>query len=170
MDIFRNSVLPVTVILITVYGLYKKLPVFTVFCEGAKKALVQTANLLPALTALAVSVSMLTSSGVTELLQELMSPLCRLIGFPEEVVPLCLISPLSGSGSTAVLESILKTCSPDSLAGKTASVIAGASETTFYAVAVYYGSVGITKTRHTIPSALMADITSYITAAIILKS
>lgn len=169
MNIFRNSVLPVTVILITLYGLYKKLPVFTVFCDGAKKAIKQTADLLPALTALAVSVSMLTSSGATELLSQLLSPLCELTGFPEEVLPLCLISPLSGSGSIAVLEDILRTYSPDSLIGKTASVIAGASETTFYAVAVYYGSVGITKTRHTIPSALAADIAGYITAAMLYR-
>ena len=166
MNIFHNSILPFSIILIASYGLYKKLPVFTIFCEGAKKALKQTADLLPALTALTVSVSMLISSGASEIITGIFSPLCRLTGFPEEVLPLCFISPVSGSAAISVLENIFRTCSPDSPAGQLASIIAGASETTFYAVAVYFGSAGITKTRYTIPAALTADIANY-TAAFI---
>lgn len=168
MEIFRNSVLPFAVLLIVLYGLYKKIPVFSVFVQGAQKALKETAELLPVLTALSLSVSMLTSSGSTELITELFSPLCRLTGFPPEVIPLCLITPLSGSGSVAVLEDILRRYSPDSSIGRLASVIAGASETTFYTIAVYYGSVGITGTRHTVPCALTADLTSYVVAAFLL--
>lgn len=166
MEIFQNAVLPFTAVSIILYGLFKKLPVFTLFIQGAKKALQQIADLLPSLTALTVAVSMLTSSGGTEMLSELISPFTDMLGIPEEVLPLCIISPLSGSGSLAVLEEILNEFSPDSYIGRTASVIAGASETTFYAVAIYYGSVGITKTRHTLPAALTADITSYISAAL----
>lgn len=166
MNIFHNSILPFSIILLASYGLYKKLPVFTIFCEGAKKALKQTADLLPALTALTVSVSMLISSGASEILTGIFSPLCRLTGFPEEVLPLCFISPVSGSAAISVLENIFRTCSPDSPAGQLASIIAGASETTFYAVAVYFGSAGITKIRYTIPAALTADIANY-TAAFI---
>ncbi|MBR3767408.1 MAG: spore maturation protein [Clostridia bacterium] len=166
MEFFQSAVLPFTAAFIVLYGLIKKLPVFELFLNGAKKALKQTADLLPALTALTVAVTMLTSSGGTDFISELLAPLTELIGIPKEVLPLCIISPLSGSGSLAVLEEILSTYSPDSYIGRTASVIAGASETTFYAVAVYYGSVGITKTRHTLPSALTADLVSYIAAAI----
>lgn len=169
MDIFRNSVLPLTVITISLYGLYKKVPVFTVFTSGAKKALTVTAELLPVLTALTLSVSMFTSSGADKILSELLSPLCSLTGFPPEIVPLCMITPLSGSGSIVVLRDILKKFSPDSRVGKIASVIAGASETTFYASTVYFGSVGITRTRHTIPSGLIADITGFIAASLIIR-
>lgn len=166
MNFFQNIILPAVIIIILSSGLVKKLPVFSIFIEGAEKALKQTADLLPALMALTVAVTMLGSSGASEILCSLFSSVMKLIGIPEEVLPLCIIAPFSGSGSIAALEEILKLYSPDSFVGRTASVIAGASETTFYAVAVYYGSVGITKTAHTIPAALTADITSYIAAAL----
>ena len=166
MEIFQNAVLPFTAVFIIIYGLFKRIPVFTVFIKGAKKALPQIADLLPALTALTVGVGLLTASGGTKLLTQFLSPISDIIGIPREVLPLCIISPFSGSGSLAVLEDILNNFSPDSYIGRTASVIAGASETTFYAVAVYYGSVGITKTRHTIPAARTADIVSYVSAAL----
>ncbi len=165
MEIFQSLILPFTVIFTVLYGLFKKLPVFEIFIRGAKKALGQTADLLPALTALFIAVQMLTASGGTDILCTALSPVTSILGIPDEVLPLCLLSPLSGSGTLAVLEDILTKYSPDSYIGKTASVIAGASETTFYAVAVYFGSVGITKSRHTIPSALVADITAFIAAS-----
>ncbi len=165
METFQNLILPFTVFSVMLYGIINKLPVFEIFLKGAKKALSGTAEILPALTALCLTVSMLSSSGVLEITGRLLSPVCELFGIPGEVLPLCIISPLSGSGSLSVLEEIFREFSPDSYVGRTASVIAGASETTFYAVAVYYGSVGITKTRHTIPAALAADITTYIAAA-----
>lgn len=166
MEFFQNIILPAVTVTVIIYGLIKKLPVFELFLSGAKKALIQTAELLPALTALCVMVSMLSSSGTIALFSDILSPVAEFFGLPREVLPLCIISPLSGSGSIAVLEDILMNFSPDSYIGRTASVIAGASETTFYAVAVYYGSVGITKTRHTIPAALTADIVTYIAAAL----
>lgn len=165
METFQNLILPLTVSFIILYGLLNKLPVFEIFLKGAKKALSGTAELLPALTALCIIVAMLSASGVLELSGKLLAPLSALLGIPSEVIPLCIISPLSGSGSLSVLQDIFSDFSPDSYIGRTASVIAGASETTFYAVAVYFGSVGITKTRHTIPAALAADITTYIAAA-----
>lgn len=165
METFQNLVLPLTVAIIILYGIISKLPVFEIFLKGAKKALPATADLLPALTALCLTVSMLSASGALELTGKLLSPVADLLCIPREVLPLCIISPLSGSGGLSVLEEIFREFSPDSYIGRTASVIAGASETTFYAVAVYYGSVGITKTRHTIPAALTADIITYIAAA-----
>jgi len=165
MEIFQNILMPAVTVAVIIYGLIKKLPVFDIFLKGAKNALKQTGDLLPALTALFLAVKMLESSGAAELLTSFLSPAARLLGIPEEVLPLCIISPFSGSGSIAVLENILSEFHPDSVIGRTASVIAGASETTFYAVAVYYGSVGITKTRHTIPAALTADIVSFIAAS-----
>lgn len=166
METFQNLILPITVFSVILCGIINKLPVFEIFLKGAKKALSDTAEILPALTALCITVSMLSSSSALEIPGRLLSPLCGFLGIPEEVLPLCIISPLSGSGSLSVLEEIFREFSPDSYIGRTASVIAGASETTFYAVAVYYGSVGITKTRHTIPAALAADITTYIAAAL----
>ena len=165
MDFFQSLVLPFTLSAVILYALLKRLPVFEIFISGAKKALSQLLELLPCLTALCVMVSVLDASGLIPLLCKFLAPAFSFIGIPQEVLPLCIISPLSGSGSIAVLQEIFAEFSPDSYIGRTASVIAGASETTFYAVAIYYGSAGITKTCHTIPCALIADLTTYAAAA-----
>ena len=81
------------------------------------------------------------------------------LGFPPELFPLALLRPVSGSGALAVLDDIYKSCGVDSFIGRAASVMMGSTETTFYAIAIYYGSVGISKTRHTVPCALAADFT-----------
>ena len=169
MNFFQNLFLPLTVSSVILYAFLKRLPVFEIFISGAKKAVRQISDLLPCLTALCVMVSVLDSSGAISLFCRLVKPVFDIAGIPEEVLPLCLISPLSGSGSIAVLQNIFSDFSPDSYIGRTASVIAGASETTFYTIAVYYGSVGITSTRHTVPCALIADITSFIAAAFFCK-
>ena len=166
MELFNNIIMPLTVSFIILYGLFRRLPVFDIFIEGAEKAVTQAISLLPCLTALCLIVSALSSSGATELISHMLSPVGRLAGIPEEVLPLCIISPLSGSGSIAVLEEIFTKYPPDTYIGRTASVIAGASETTFYAIAVYYGSAGIKKIRHTLPAALMADLTTYVAASL----
>jgi spore maturation protein B len=105
---------------------------------------------------------MLRASGALDLFVNFLSPLANSLGFPAQVLPLMLLRPISGSGSIAVVDSIFKTCGVDSFAGRVASVMSGSTETTFYAIAVYYGSVGIRKTRHTIPAALSADIVGFI--------
>ena len=84
-------------------------------------------------------------------------------------MPLALLNPISGGGALSLYENILKTSGPDSYVGRVASVMMGSTETTFYAVAVYYGSVGIRKTRQTVPAAICADITSYIASSWIVK-
>ena len=166
MELFNNIIMPLTVSLIILYGIFRRLPVFDIFIEGAKKAVEQATGLLPCLTALCLIVSALSTSGATELISHALSPVARLAGIPEEVLPLCIISPLSGSGGIAVLQEIFTEFPPDTYIGRTASVIAGASETTFYAIAVYYGSAGIKKIRHTLPAALTADLTTYVAASL----
>ena len=93
----------------------------------------------------------------------------NLLGIPDDVIPLTILSPISGSGSIGMYESILKDNGPDSFIGRCASVMMGSTETTFYTMTVYYGSVGIKKTRHTLPSALCADFTSFILSPKIVK-
>ena len=80
-----------------------------------------------------------------------------------------LLRPVSGSGSTALLVSVFEKCGADSFAGRVASVIAGSSETTFYAVAMYYGCIGVTKTRHTLPAAIAADLTAFVVSVVTVR-
>ncbi len=122
-------------------------------------------SIAPSLIGLIVGVSMLEASGFFVLVSEWLSPVCRWAGIPSEVVPLGLMRPVTGSGSFALLNSLLEQHGADSLIGKTASVMAGSTETTFYAVTVYYGAVGLKKTGYTVPAALAADITGMLLAA-----
>ena len=102
------------------------------------------------------------SSGGLEVLCSILSPLTNILGIPRELTPLTILSPISGSGSVGMFERILKDNGPDSFIGRCASVMMGSTETTFYTMTLYYSSVNVKKTRHTLPSALCADFTSFI--------
>ena len=151
------------------FGAIRGVEVFCAFMEGAREGLRTAAGILPALTALTLCVSMLRASGAMEALAAAAAPVIGALGIPPETVPLMLIRPVSGSGAIAVLQSIFRTCGADSAAGKTASVMMGSTETTFYTVAVYFGSVNVKKTGFTLPAALTADLTGMIVAALSVK-
>lgn len=169
MSEFAIYVVPVTIVLILIFGIIKKVNVFDCFTCGVKDGMKSLISIAPSLIALVMAVTMLDASGFFDIISNFLAPLCSKIGIPAEVIPLGLMRPVSGSGSFAVLNSILDKCGADSLTGKIASVMAGSTETTFYAVTVYYGSVGIKKTRHTIPSALIADLSGIILASLTVK-
>lgn len=154
---FTSYVIPTAVVAILVFGAVKKVPVFDTFLVGAREGLRSSVSILPSLVGLLMAVTMLKASGALDLFTGWISPLVSWLGFPPEAVPMALLRPISGSGSTAILTQIFESCGPDSFAGRVASVMAGSTETTFYAIAVYYGAVGIRKLRHTIPAALTAD-------------
>ncbi len=158
-------IMPVVVCGLVIYGIIKKVKVFDCFSQGAVQGLETAVSLLPVLVGLMLGVSMFVASGGAQVLSNLLSPVFSLIGVPEEVIPLCILSPVSGSGSLSVYEQLLSTYGADSYAGRIASVISGATETTFYAVTVYLGSVGIKKSRNVIPCALAGDFASFAAAA-----
>lgn len=157
-----DFLIPSVVVLIIIYGALKGVDVFGEFLNGAKAGLKTVLNITPSLVALILAVNMLKSSGALETLCTILSPIADFLGIPSEVMPLTILSPISGSGSLGMFESILKDFGPDSFAGRCASVMMGSTETTFYAITLYYGSVNIKKSRHTLPSALCADFTSFI--------
>ncbi len=130
--------------------LFSKAQYFDAFLCGARDGLKTAVQLLPTLLALIVGVAMLRASGALELLADALTPLCERIGLPADLVPLILVRPVSGSASTAVLNGIFTDCGPDSLSGLMASVMLGSSETMIYVTSVYYGAVGIRRTRHTL--------------------
>lgn len=165
MEIF----MPAFIAAVVIFGIIRRVPVFEAFRVGALEGLRTLLELAPTLVGLIVAVNMLKSSGFTELICTAVSPAAEFLGFPKEIVPMILLRPVSGGGSTALLTGIYKECGPDSFAGLTASVLAGSTETTFYAIAVYYGSVGIKKTRHTLVSALSADLTAAVMAVITVR-
>lgn len=157
-----DYILPTIVVLIVLYGGFKGVDVFNVFIDGAKNGFKTVFNIIPSLIALLLSINMLKASGGLDVLLSLLSPIGDFLGIPRDIIPLTILSPISGSGSLGVYEGILKNFGPDSFIGRCASVMMGSTETTFYTLALYYGSIGVKKTRHTVPSALCADFTSFI--------
>lgn len=155
-------IVPAVLVLITGFALYKKVDIFSVFCEGAAEGLRSGAKILPALCFLMTAVGMLRQSGLENLIMSILSPFTEKTGFPDEVLPLAILRPFSGAGALALYEEILESVSAGSFAEKTASVLMGGSETTFYTLAVYYGAVGIKNGRNTVPAALSADIAAAI--------
>jgi spore maturation protein B len=166
MDKIGIWVIPAVVLCIVLFGSFRGVPVFDAFITGAKEGLQSSVSILPTLVGLIMAVSMLSASGALDLLASFLGPAAGALGIPVQIIPLALIKPVSGSGATAILTQIYKDCGPDSFAGRVASVMAGSTETTFYAVAVYFGSVGIKKTRHTIPAAVAGDITALILSSL----
>lgn len=162
MNQITDYILPALVVLITVHGAFKGINVFDEFLQGAKSGLKTVFDIIPSLTALLLCVNMLRSSGGLDVVCSLLSPISDFLGIPREITPLAILSPISGSGALGMYENILKEFGPDSYVGRCASVIMGSTETTFYAITLYYGSINIKKTRHTLPSALCADFTSFI--------
>ena len=160
-----DLIIPVVFAGVIIFGFVRKVDVFSVFCDGAAEGLRTTADILPALILLLVSVGMLRASGAVTLLTELLSPLCGLVGFPPECMQMVLLRPFSGSGALAVAGDIFTACGADSPAGRTAAVMLGSTETTFYVLSVYFGAAGVRKTRHAVPAALCADLAGFLAAA-----
>ncbi|MEL4106240.1 nucleoside recognition domain-containing protein [Oscillospiraceae bacterium WX1] len=154
---------------IAVYALSKKIDVFDALTVGARDGLHVMIKIFPALVALLTGVSMLRASGALEAFSALCAPLLSAVGIPPETVPLMLIRPLSGSGALAVGSELIGRYGPDSTVGRTAAVMLGSTETTFYVIAVYFGAVGIKKTRYAIPAALCADLAGFIAAALTVR-
>ena len=136
------------------------------FCDGAAEGLRTTADILPALILLLVSVGMLRASGAVTLLTELLSPLCGLVGFPPECMQMVLLRPFSGSGALAVYDGIASQCGADSFPERVAAVLLGSSETTFYTVAVYFSAVKVRRTGYAVPAALTADLTAWLVCGV----
>ncbi len=164
-----DFVIPFFIAAIMIIGLIRKIDVFNEFTDGAKENLKASVSVLPALIALMTAIGMFKASGALDFISAVISPLTDFLGFPQECTPLAIIRPVSGSGALAVFENILTEVSPDSFAGRVASVIIGSTETTFYTIAVYYGITKVKKTRQALPASLAADFTGFILSALTVR-
>lgn len=169
MNNISTYILPVFILIIIVFALIKKVDIFSAFIDGAKKGFEVFLSILPSLTALFLAIEMLKTSQGINFLTYILSPAADLLEIPKEILPICILSPFSGGGSLSMYESIINQYGPDSYIGRTASVMMGSTETTFYAIAVYFGAVNVKKIRHTAICSLCADLTSFILAGIIVR-
>ncbi|HAT6978059.1 TPA: spore maturation protein [Legionella pneumophila] len=154
---------------IPLYGALKKVNVFDAFIIGAKQGFDVSVKLIPYLVAMMVAIGMLRASGFFSLMSQILSPVLAMIGMPSELLPLALIRPFSGSASTGVMAELIHKYGGDSFIAKTAATMMGSTETTFYVIAVYFGSVGIRRTRHAIPAGLLADLAGIIASVLICR-
>ena len=149
--------------------LRKKESAYDLMLAGAADGLRLTIRLVPCLILLLTSVSMLRASGAVEVLSRWFAPVFTFFGIPPETAMLVLIRPISGSAALAIGAELMAQHGVDSLIGRTAAVMLGSTETTFYTISVYFGAAGIKKTRYTVPAALAADLTGFIMASLTAK-
>ena len=164
-----DLLLPLWMIGVSLYALAKKQDLYGALLQGGKEGLKLVFSIAPALVVLLTAVHMLRASGAMEQLSHWLAPFCEAVGIPAETLPLMLIRPFSGSAALAVGADLMQTYGADSPIGRTAAVMLGSSETTFYTISVYFGSVGIKKTRYAIPAALVADLAGFFSAAVTAK-
>ena len=164
-----DLLIPLLMILTASVALAKKQDVYGARLEGGLEGLKLLLSIVPALVVLLTAVHMLRASGAVELLTKWLAPAARVVGIPAETLPLVLIRPISGSAALAVGADLMAVHGPDSLIGRTAAVMLGSTETTFYTISVYFGAAGVKKTRYTVPAALIADFTGFFMASLCAK-
>jgi spore maturation protein B len=176
-ELFRGIIYTLSVVAIPAlfvvflgWGILKKVKVYEVFVDGAKEGFDVAIRIIPYLVAMLVAIGIFRASGAMEVLTSLLSPITSLIGMPPETLPMALMRPLSGSGSLGIMTELMKVHGPDSFIGVLASTMYGSSETTFYVLAVYFGSVNIRNTRHAVPAGIIADVAGMLAAVWIVRA
>jgi len=155
-NLLSSWLIPVLICLFLIFGFLKGVPVYESMTEGAREGFNTAVKIIPYMVAIFVAIGMLRASGAMDIFIRLLSPVTGLIGMPPEALAMALMRPLSGSGAFGIMSEIVNR-SPDSFLSYLVSVMQGSTETTFYVLAVYFGSVGIRQTRHALPAALCAD-------------
>jgi spore maturation protein B len=167
LDAISLWAIPVLLVVIPLVGIIRGVKVYDVFIEGAKEGFDVAVKIIPFLVGILVAIGMFRGSGAMDLLMAALRPIVVRTGFPAELVPLTILRSLTGSGSLAYTTDLIKTHGPDSVIARMAATLYGSSETTFYVLAVYFGAVGIRRTRHAVPAALIGDIVAAIAAVVV---
>ena len=162
--------IPWLILFFPLYAALRRIPVYEEFVEGGKEGFQIILRIFPYIVGMLAAVGMFQVAGGMDLITWILSPVTTLLHFPPELVPLAVIRPFSGTASLALLAELVKNNGPDSLITLTAATFYGCSETTFYVIAVYFGSVGIRKTRHAIPAGLVADVVGPIASVVICRA
>lgn len=165
MELMTQMLVPCVLAGTALYGSLRRVDVYGALVRGAGQGLETLARILPALVCLLTAVSMVRSSGLLEALAGCLAPVLGRLGLPPELLPLMLVRPISGSAALGVGADLINAYGPDSALGRTAAVMLGSTETTFYTIAVYFSAAGITRTRYAVPAALCADLVGFLASA-----
>ncbi len=159
--------IPFLLLVIPLYGFTRRLPVYETFVEGAEEGFYTAIKIIPFLVGMLVAISVFRASGAMEYCIKAIMPVMQYLGAPAEVLPLAVMRPLSGSGALGLATELIKVYGPDSLLGRMASVMQGTTDTTFFVLTVYFGSVGIKRFKYAVITGLSADITGLIASVYI---
>ena len=161
--------IPVILVVIPLVGMIRKVKVYEAFVDGAKEGFEVAVKIIPFLVAILVAIGMFRGSGAMDLMTDMLRPILSGVHFPPELFPLAILRSLTGSGSLAFMTDIVKSAGPNSLLAKTAATMYGSTETTFYVLAVYFGAVGVKRTRHAVPVALFGDLVAMVAAVAVCR-
>ena len=164
-----TGVLPIMSAVIIFYGLWKRAPIYDFFIEGAKNGLKTAIEILPFLIGIFFAINSLTSSGILNMIDIVLSPVLTALEVPAQLLPLMFLRAISGSGSLIILQDILENVGPDSYAGRVACVMTGGCETIIYVLALYFGVTKVKQMRHAFKGGLIGYITGIIVSIIICK-
>lgn len=172
LEIASAWILLLLIVGIPLYGWVRGVKVYEAFVEGAKEGFNVAVRIIPFLVAILAAVGAFRGAGAMEALARVLAPVTGPLGLPAEVLPMALVRPLSGSGSLGLLGTIFSTpgLGPDSYAGRLGSILQGSTETTFYVLSVYCGSVGIVRYRHALLAGLLADFTGLVASVLIART
>lgn len=163
------AAIPFLIVFFPLYGFLRGLRVYEEFVEGAKEGFNVAVKVIPYLVTMLLAIAVFRGGGGIDLLTRTLKPVLDAVHFPAELLPMALMRPLSGSGSLAIFSDLVKQLGPDQLITRMAGTLYGSTETTFYVIAVYFGAVGIQRTRHAIPAGLIADLAGIIAAVIVCR-
>jgi len=161
--------IPLLVVIIILYGFIKKIDIYDTFIEGVKESFGMIKNLFPTYIAMILAINLFINSGFLDFLLSLLKPLFDLIKVPVEIFPIAIVRPISGSASLAYLNNIFTNHGPDSFIGLLSSVMQGCTDTTFYVITLYFGSIGIKKIKYSLFAGLCADLIGIIASIIIVN-
>ncbi len=164
LDIVSMMLIPTLFVVVPVYGLIRRVPVYESFVTGAKDGFGIAVIIIPYLVTIMFAIGMFRASGAMDAMKRGLEPLFGKLGIDPDLLPMMIARPLTGGGSTGILAEMAKEHGSSSLLTKTAAVMFGSTETTFYVVAVYFGAVGIKKVRHSVAAGLIADIAAMLIA------
>lgn len=166
-QLLSNCVIPFMVLLVVGYGIYKKVDIYDVFVEGSKESFGMVLTLFPCLLGMILGINIFVQSGLLMMILAWVKPIFDFLKLPAEIVPMALLRPISGSSTLALLNNVFINYGPDSIIGRLASVIQGSTDTTFYIITLYFGSIGIKKIKHALWAGLCADIVGIIASVLV---
>lgn len=169
MGSFSTIFLAGTIFTVITSGVLSKVNIFDEFVKGVQEALKMMMNIFPSMLALFIAVGLLRSSGIIDLITFVIKPFSNFLGVPEEIIPLVLLRPISGSASLALVSDLFNNWGVDSIVGKTASVMMGSTETVFYVFAVYFGTIGVKNVRYALVVALLAEFVGVLLSCFVVR-